>query len=107
MDDTKELLENLRRELERGRIYECSLRSKEWQVAGLQHGENIYIDPRPMILEAVLHELLHRLKPKWGERRLTKEARNLIATFEESDKQSWWKAYRRIRKVGPPVDVEG
>lgn len=100
------LFEDLKRELARGRIWECSLRSKTWQVAGLQHGENVYIDPRPMILEAVFHELLHRLKPSWGERRVTKQARELVAQLTEEDKHVWWAAYRRIRKVGPPVDVE-
>lgn len=100
------LLDSLWDELHRGRVYECSLRSPTWQVAGLQHGENVYIDPRPLIIETVLHELLHRLKPRWGERRVRREAERLLAHLEEPDKQRWWAAYRKIRKVSKPVDVE-
>lgn len=99
-------MDSLWDELHRGKVFECSLRSKEWQVAGLQLGQNVYIDPRPLIIEAVLHELLHRLKPRWSEGRVRREALALVARMEEADKRRWWAAYRKVRKVGPPLDVE-
>ena len=99
-------LEELMDELSRGRIYECSLRSESWQHDGLLSGEQIYIDPRPQVLEAVLHELLHRRKPRLTERSVTKAARDLVTAMDEGTKQRWWKAYKRIVKKGVPVDVE-
>jgi hypothetical protein len=99
------LLDDLWDELQRGQIYECSLRSKTWQMDGLQEGQNIYIDPRPAILETLLHELLHRRKPRWGERRVAREARRLSVAMDESTKQHWWRGYRRIKKPSKPVEV--
>ena len=101
-----ELFESLWDELHRGHIYECSLRSEFVQFDGLQVGEQIFIDPRPAILETVFHELLHRMKPRWRERRVEREARNLVSRMEDIDKRKWWLAYRKIRRVGKPVDVE-
>lgn len=100
-------LDDLYDEMARGRIYECSLRgSGKWQIDGFQSGETIYIDPRPAVLETVLHELLHRRKPRWTERSVGIAARNMAVRMDEATKAKWWKAYRQIRKIGRPVDVE-
>ena len=99
-------LDDLADELNRGRIYECSLRSERFQIDGLQDGESIYIDPRPAILDTLLHELLHRRYPRWGERRVTLEARRLVLKMDEQTKQSWWRAYRRVVKRRRPVEVD-
>jgi len=93
-------------ELQRGRIYECSLRDPRWHLDGFKDGESIYIDPRPAILESVLHELLHRRKPRWGERRVTIEARRLLATMREGDLARWWRGYNRIKRKGKPVEID-
>lgn len=99
-------LDDLRDELERGHVYECSLRDPRWHLDGLRDGESIYIDPRPAILEALLHELLHRRKPRWGERRVTSEARRLLARMKDGDMAAWWRAYQRIKRKGCPVYLE-
>jgi hypothetical protein len=101
------LLDDLADELKRGRIYECSLRSSQpWQIDGIQDGENICIDPRPAILETLLHELLHRRKPRLSERAVTITARNLAVRMDEQTKARWWRAYGRIKRKGKAVDVE-
>ena len=99
-------LDDLYDELQRGRIRECSLRSTKWQIDGLQDGENIYIDPRPAILETLCHELIHRRHPRWGERRVTITARNLIVRMDDQTKARWWRAYGRIKRKGRPVMVD-
>lgn len=99
-------LDDLLDELHRGRVWECSLRDPRWHLDGLRDGQNIYIDPRPAILEAVVHELLHRRKPRWGERTVHRISRRLIAKMSEQDKARWWRAYQRIKRKGPAVDVE-
>lgn len=97
------MLEDLFDELKRGKVYETRLRDPRWQLDGLQDGESIYIDPRPAILETLLHELMHRRFPRWGERRVTVEARRLVLRMSEPDKARWWRAYRRIRKIGRTI----
>jgi hypothetical protein len=100
------LLEDLWNNFQEGHVYECNLRSDTLQVDGLQEGKNIYIDPRPAILETLLHELLHRVKPRWGEKKVAKRAKLLKAQMDETAKRQWWLAYRRIKKVRRPVEVE-
>jgi len=96
-------LEDLLDEMARGRIWECTLHDPRWQLDGLQDGENIYIDPRPAVLETVVHELLHRRFPRLGERLVTKEARKLVGGMSEAQKAQWWRAYSRIKRKGRPV----
>ena len=99
-------LEDLYDELQRGQIYECTLRNSAWRLDGLQHGQAIYIDPRPAILETLVHELLHRRKPRWSERRVTREARLMLSRMDEAEIATWWRRYRKVRKIARPVDAE-
>jgi hypothetical protein len=99
-------LDDLWDELQRGRVYQCSLRSKTWHLDGLQQGDCIFIDPRSAILETLVHELLHRRKPRWGERQVTRMARRLTGGMNESTKARWWRAYNRTKRVSRPVDVD-
>lgn len=99
-------LDDLHDELRRGHIWECSLRDPRWHLDGLREGDNIYIDPRPAILETVLHELLHRRKPRWGERRVTSEARRLLAQMKNGEMATWWRAYQQLKRKGRPVEIE-
>lgn len=98
-------LGDLLEELERGRIYECSLRDPNWRLDGLQDGENIYIDIRPSVIHTLVHELLHRRKRAWSERRVTREADRLISTMGDADLALWWRRYQRIRKRTRPVEL--
>jgi len=107
MTEQADWLDDLWDELHRGRVFECSLRSDTWQHDGLLDGESIYVDPRPAILETLLHELLHRRKPRWGERRVTREAKLLVLQMDEATKMRWWRAYQRIKRKGPPIQVDG
>lgn len=100
-------LDDLWDELGRGKVYECSLRDPKWHLDGLQSGECVYIDPRFAILETLIHELMHRRKPRMGERAVTRLARRLVARMDEPTKAKWWRAYSRIKKKGRPIDAEG
>ena len=99
-------LDDLLEELNRGKIYECTLRDPMWRLDGLQHGEVIYIDPRPAILETLVHELLHRRKPRWCERRVTREARTILSKMCDAELANWWKRYNQVKRKSRPVDVE-
>jgi len=98
-------LDDLMDELNRGRVYECSLRDEKWQLDGLQMGEDVFIDPKTSILETLVHELIHRRHPRMREMAVTREARRLLGKMDEGTKRRWWAAYKRIRKIRRPVDV--
>ena len=100
-------LDDLWDELHRGKVFECSLRDPNFHLDGLQEGEYVYIDPRSSVLETVIHELLHRRKPRWGERQVDREAKRLFCAMDEQTKVRWWRAYQRIKRKGRPKDYEG
>jgi len=99
-------LDDLWNELHKGKVYEVSLRADKEQVYGLQEGDSIYIDPRPAVLEYVVHELLHRRFPTYSERTVTRRARALVVKMDEPTKARWWKAYQRIKRKGRPVEAD-
>ena len=92
-------LRELMTELRKGNIYECALRDteKKHQVHGLQIDDEIWIDPRCAVLEIVVHEILHRLKPTWREQTVMIHARNLVVEMDEKTKSTWWRAYNKIK----------
>jgi len=100
-------LDDLWDELQRGKVYECSLRDTRWHLDGLSEGESVYIDPRSSILLTLVHELLHRRKPTWGERTVERTSRRLFSMMAESEKRRWWVAYQKIRTRRKPKDVDG
>lgn len=99
-------LADLEDELRRGSVVECSLRDARWHLDGMQSGQTVYVDPRPAILETLLHELTHRRYPRMGERTVTRTARRLIGRMDEATKARLWKAYNRIKRKGRPVEAE-
>ena len=101
----QEQLTELELELQRGRCYEASLRSETLVVQGLQEGEDIFVDPRPAIVEVVLHELIHRRYPRLTEQTVERLAKRLVGHLDEIGKWKWYKNYTRVKKKRKPVDV--
>jgi hypothetical protein len=98
-------LGDLEAEFRRGRIYECSLQDPHWHLDGLKQGESVFIDPRPSIVLALLHELTHRKHPKWSERLVTKESSRLLCEMSAEDMVKWWRFYQRMKKKRRPKVV--
>jgi hypothetical protein len=93
-------------ELRKGQVYERALRSDgPWQYHGLADDKTVHIDPRPAVLDILLHELLHRRYPRWGEARVDRTATRLVKSMDEAAKAKWWRAYNRIKRKARPVDV--
>lgn len=109
---TKPTLDDLFEELQRGRIYECSLRDPKWVYEGVTDAPSndratIWIDVRPCIIEVLIHELMHRRFPAMTERQVLRESRRLVMKLRsEKDKARWWRAYRRIARKRRPVQVD-
>lgn len=93
-------------ELQRGRIYEAAIWSRTHVIDGVQDGETIYIDPRPAVIEILIHELLHRRKPRWSERRVDREAKRLIHRMTAPEMRAWWQRYNQIKRRRRPITLE-
>jgi hypothetical protein len=104
-----DLFKELRAELKKGRITEAPLRGKGWHIDGLcNHDEGrVYVDPAPTIAEILMHELLHRRFPRWGEKRVDKTARRLLRSMNSRQAAWWARQYqRRKRTITTPVSAD-
>lgn len=104
----KPTLEHLFEDLQQAKVYECALQDDTWIVEGLTDFGNgsIYIDPRPAILDTVIHELIHRHRPWWSEIAVRRHTAHLINQLGEKDMQRWWKMYQKVKKAHRPVKLE-
>lgn len=103
------LLKRLRAELKKGGIHEAQLRAKGWHIDGLCDHEKgaVYVDPAPTITEILLHELLHRMYPRWGEKRVDKTSRQLLRAMTSRQVRWWARNYEQIKHtLTTPVSAD-
>jgi hypothetical protein len=103
------LLKELRHELRKGGIHEAPLKAKGWHLDGLcDHGKGaVYIDPAPNVVETVLHEVLHRRYPRWGEKRVDRTARKLLRSMNSRQVRWWYRQFQQIKTtLTTPVSAD-
>lgn len=93
-----EILKELRHECAIGRITEASLIAPEEHLDGLTDGTRVYVDPRPAIVETLLHELLHRRFRAWSERRVDRQAKALLSGLSTRQLNDWYRRYKSVAK---------
>jgi hypothetical protein len=102
-----DLLEALDRELKRGCIIEGHMISDGEHVEGLCEGKRIVVDPAPAVVDTLLHELLHRRFPRWGEKRVSKTAERLVKQMDSATVRKWYRKYQRAAtKAKRPISLE-
>ena len=106
----KIMLEEVYKELQRGGVYECRIRDtksgKHENCYGLSLGQKVYVDHRLSTLDTLIHELTHRLEPRWNEAQVVLATKKLIFKMSEKEKSKWLKAYEQIKVVlKRPVEV--
>lgn len=98
-----ERLAELSEELAKGRVVEARLRDQTLSahLDGLcDFGSGtIYIDPRTAIVSTLIHELIHRRWPSWGEARVWKEEQRLIANMTPDEIQRWYRKYQKAKRT--------
>lgn len=96
-------------ELKRGRIFEGPIESPDGEVLDgcVDETNTIYIDPRPLLLETLIHETLHRAYPTWGERRICTTAHTVLMAMSDNERRALHARYRRVaKKRTRPVRLE-
>jgi hypothetical protein len=97
-DDARNtLLVELGVEFRKGRIYERPIPDDDsvWDAFVEHVSGEIVIDPVQWLVETLLHELLHRRYPRWGEKRVSDTARRLMQWMPSEERRSWYRAYQR------------
>ena len=104
-----DLAVELKAELRKGGIHEAHLDAKGWHLDGLcDHASGqVYVDPAPSIVESLLHEVIHRRFPRWGEKRVDATAKRLLRSMN-SHQVRWWYRQFQARKttLTTPVNAD-
>jgi hypothetical protein len=90
----------LEAEFKRGNIAEADLRDPAFHLDGFcDHGtKRVYVNPRPAVIETLIHELTHRRWPAWSERRVLRESRRVLAKMSDAEVADWYRKYQRAVK---------
>ena len=102
------MLEKLEAEFAKGRIYEATLITDDGaHLMGMcdTDAQTITIDPKVLIVSTLLHELIHRAHPKWGERAVRRAEKKVLAELSPHDIQTWYRRYKRAVRKRRPVDA--
>ncbi len=83
-------------ELGAGRIREAYIPSEPaYFVDGETEGQRITINPVPEIVDTIIHELLHRLYPKWSERYIKNRTTYLMTRMSDEEVRLLYDEYQR------------
>lgn len=106
---TRATLEEVWDEMGKGAITEAALHDATNHLDGLcDYGsQRVYVNPKPSTVETLLHELIHRRWPRWGERRVDYEAKRLLSMMSHAEVAKWYRRYQIVaRKRKSPRVVE-
>lgn len=96
-------------ELQKGAITEADLRDPTCHLDGLcDYGsQRVYVNPKPSVVETLLHELIHRRHKRWGEKRVDYEAKRLLSMMSHAEVARWYRRYQIVaRKRKRPRIIE-
>ncbi len=102
-------LSDLRDEFDKGNISEADLLSPPEHVYGLCDfdSQTVYVNPKPALVETLLHELTHRRYPDWSERRVLKESKALFSRMTTRQVNDWYRRYQAAAtRLKTPKRVE-
>lgn len=100
------LMSELRDEFKKGRIVEAKLRSAKPEVLhGVHLGGIVFVDPTAHVVEVLLHEMLHRRHPKWGEKRVERTANRLMLAMPATTRRQWYRRYKKAATKYPETVV--
>jgi len=94
-------LAELVEELAKGNITEADLRDPTHHLDGFcdYSSRRVYVNPRPGVVETLVHELIHRRYPRWSERRVDREAKGILGHMTPAEVDQWYRAYQEIKRT--------
>jgi len=102
MHDSKKrplLLLRVLAELGAGKIREAFIPSeKNFFVDGETEGRDITINPVPEVVDTIIHELLHRLYPRWSERYIKNRTTYLMKRMTDEEVQLLYDEYQKRKQ---------
>lgn len=86
-------------ELGAGKIREAYIPSEpEHYVDGKTEGSAITINPVPEVVDTIIHEVLHRLYPRWSERYIKNRTTYLMKRMTDEEVQLIYDEYQKRKQ---------
>jgi len=100
-------LDDVLAELARGGIIEAPISAPKMHVSGYcdRETKTVCVNPLPGLADTIIHELVHRRWPRWGEKRVYAETRRVMTTMSDDDVSRLVRRYRRLRHKRRAVRV--
>lgn len=102
-------LSELAAEFRKGKILEAFLVEPSYHVHGLCDFDSgaVVVNPQPHTVSVLLHELIHRRHPRWGEARVERETQRLFSSMTDAEVAQWYLDYQKARrKFKRPIRVD-
>jgi hypothetical protein len=85
-----------------GRIAEKFIRDGQWFVHGETCGRDITINPAIGVVDTLLHECLHRIRPNWCENYIRRTTTWLMRRMSDEQIQQIFEEYnKRVKRRKP------
>lgn len=94
-DAERRLIVGILAALGAGKVTECRLTSKDEYVDGLQVGDHVWVDPCHAVVDTLIHELIHWLRPVWSETTVRGWTTRCISTLSDAEYDAMFEAYKR------------
>ena len=77
------------------------------RVYGISEGRKVVVNPAHSVLDTLIHELTHRVRKRWGEKRVLRETALIIETMDDKTIRKWHRQYERVKVARKrPVECE-
>jgi hypothetical protein len=80
-----------------GGIREAFIEAHDAKVAGYCEGGRVTVNPIFDTVDTLIHELLHRLRPRWTERGVATRTRRLMNTLSDREVARIYELYQGIK----------
>ena len=86
-------------ELGAGSVWEGFIESDpDRYVEGFIDGHQITVNPAPNVVDSLIHEIVHRMKPEWSEAYVKRETTLLLRSMTDEEIQAFYEEFQRRRR---------
>lgn len=75
------------------------------RIDGLCVGRKVIVSPVFHVVETVIHECLHRIRPKWTERSVRRKTTQLMRQLSEAELERLYEVWLGVKKASKRVTV--
>lgn len=76
------------------RIIEAYIQDPKDYIHGVTDGSTVVVNPVPQIIDTLIHEVLHCIRPKWDEATVRRQTSRLMNRLSDQDLQELYEVYK-------------